>query len=308
MKRVAVIVAALVLIAGGYLILRNEDDYTRISVKYGQYDANVMDIYLPNSDNSFTATPFVYVHGGGWISGDKMDGREWADRICNKGYVFISINYRFIELRRESSITCEDILDDIQAAIGYLKEHADEYRITVSEIAIGGPSAGGHLALLYSYTRESPIPVKLVISMAGPTDFTDPSFFEEVENRPGTGGLLPGDAADIANTLAGSNYSLAELRDESLIKPEIGAISPIYHVTATAPYTILAHGDHDNVIPVSNSIRLEEKMNSVGLGELCCFVRFANSEHTLSNDPDSSNHFYSMVLEQMHRIGTSVFR
>ena len=126
------------------------------------------------------------------------------------------------------------MLDDIQSAIEYLQSHAATYHIDASKIALMGWSAGGHLALLYAYMAKQGNynygdNIQLVISEAGPTDFTGEDFEK-----------LPYGAK--APVLKLVNYNTALLPDAS----------PITYASANSPYTILMYGgtdtNNDNII------------------------------------------------------------
>jgi dipeptidyl aminopeptidase/acylaminoacyl peptidase len=96
---------------------------------------------------------------------------------------------------------------------------------------------------------------------------------------------------------------LEELRDSGISKPELLAISPVYYVTndnPRIPYTILKHGIHDDVIPVSESLNLETEVRSVGLE--CIVITLANSGHDFAGDPELNEVFLQKVIERMHLI------
>jgi len=299
MKKVlAITIVAILLLCGFFIWYIGKDVPSLKNIKYGPHERNLMDIYLPESADGTPATMFLYIHGGGWTSGDKEGGAVWSHIIVQEGFALVSMNYRFIDPSGNGSVSCEDILDDIHGAIEYLKNNAQAYGIDISGMAIGGYSAGGHLALLYSYSRESPIPIKLVVSEAGLTDFTDPELYSEGVSFLGG----PSAAAAIVNALAGTNYSLADLRDVSKDKPELKAISPIFFVTQDSeiPYTILKHGVHDNIIPISESIGLKERIES--RGSVCVLITMTNSGHAFENDPEMNESFIQIVVERLHLI------
>lgn len=84
----------------------------------------------------------VYFHGGGWCLGD-LDG---SDPMCRKiahaaGSVVVSVDYRLAP-EHPHPIPMEDCY----AAVVWTSEHADELDIDVTDISIGGQSAGGQLA------------------------------------------------------------------------------------------------------------------------------------------------------------------
>ena len=136
----------------------------------------VMDIYVPkNADGTYKTGSFpvvITIHGGSWCRGSKEYYNYMTDFItdtCN--CVHVNMNYRLTTgVPWGNDITYEDMLDDIQLVIKYLNDHSAVYHVDTSKIALMGHSAGGHLALLYAY--RNPTQIELVISEAGPTDFT----------------------------------------------------------------------------------------------------------------------------------------
>ena len=101
--------------------------------------AQVMDIYVPQGQGPFPAV--VYIHGGGFLRGDKSAGKKYAAFLVENGYVVASINYR---LSREATFPAA--VHDAKAAVRFLRAHATRYRIDPAHIGSWGDSAGGNLA------------------------------------------------------------------------------------------------------------------------------------------------------------------
>jgi acetyl esterase/lipase len=100
-----------------------------------------MDIYIREG---LTDAPVVlYVHGGGWIRGDKMRALFKPAYLVPKGYLFASMNYRF---HPEASLA--DMAADVASAAVWLKRHAKKYGGDGRRIVLMGHSAGGHLVAL----------------------------------------------------------------------------------------------------------------------------------------------------------------
>ncbi|MBQ3922846.1 MAG: alpha/beta hydrolase [Spirochaetales bacterium] len=166
----------------------------------------VMDIYRSADE----VRPVVMlIHGGAWITIPAMGtafGRsgmvQFKDQFLNNGYHVVNIDYRLIKLNIQFSfdnsanpdpnnlsslptiddypndIDYTDMLNDIEAAVQFLYDNSDDYKIDTSNIVMYGYSAGAHLAELYSYKVTSPIPVKLCVGRAGPADFSNTAFRE----------------------------------------------------------------------------------------------------------------------------------
>ncbi|MDE0106922.1 MAG: alpha/beta hydrolase-fold protein [Bryobacterales bacterium] len=100
-----------------------------------------MDIYIREG---LTDAPVVlYVHGGGWIRGDKERALFKPAHLVPKGFLFASMNYRF---HPEASLA--EMAADVASAAVWLKQHAPKYGGDGARITLMGHSAGGHLVAL----------------------------------------------------------------------------------------------------------------------------------------------------------------
>lgn len=266
------LVVGIFLIMLAMLSLSACDIYTgeiRRNIPYGNDARHYLDIYLPSRIELIEdAVPaFLLLHGGGWAAGDKSDFEDMAKTINGFGYAAVSMNYRFIQ----SGADYLDMLDDIKNALAYIKKYGADFKINTDKIALLGGSAGAHLALLFAYKicSESPIEIAFTASLSGPTDFTDDNYFNE--------DYLYKDFWQ--NTLTGLIGRPFDKTDERLLDA-----SPIRHIKNGIPYTILAYGRFDDIVPASNPERLAEVLNDCGTSYR--LIEFPNSGHGLENDPD----------------------
>ncbi|MBC8100947.1 MAG: alpha/beta hydrolase, partial [Armatimonadetes bacterium] len=108
-----------------------------------------LDVYHPNVPPAVGERyPVVLaLHGGGWSKGDK---REYFARhhrhLAAMGYVVVDAQYRFSQEARWAAQ-----LDDVRAALRWLRQHADQYNLDPAQTVLLGRSAGGHLALQAAY-------------------------------------------------------------------------------------------------------------------------------------------------------------
>lgn len=116
------------------------------------HPAQTLDLYLPRADDSDAsddpAAPLlVWIHGGGWIMGDKDDANGVYGRYCRhlaeRGVAVANVNYRL-----SPEVAHPAHVEDIAAAIAWLAERADELGFDASGMFISGHSAGGHLCAL----------------------------------------------------------------------------------------------------------------------------------------------------------------
>ena len=106
-----------------------------------------LDVYRP-SLSADQRPALVYLHGGGWVVGDKRtQGLPLCNHLAALGWVCCNANYRL-----SPAATYPDQVVDAKAAIAWLRDHADGYGVDPSFVAIAGGSAGGHIAAMTALT------------------------------------------------------------------------------------------------------------------------------------------------------------
>lgn len=142
----------------------------KTDVSYSTDPSDKLDEYLPVV-KAKTPTPVViFIHGGGWYSGDKA---KWAtqakDFVTKTGWPALSINY---DMAAGTPYITEP--RDVTTAINWVKAFGKNANIDTSRIGLVGDSAGGHLAMLAGTTgtgpSSDPSRVKGVVSWSGPAD------------------------------------------------------------------------------------------------------------------------------------------
>ena len=145
-------------------------------IPYGAEEKQDLDLYIPDGEAPAGGWPALfYVHGGGFIAGDKSDrglGMEFAQLVIDYGIALVSANHR-LPGREPEQLDIE--LADVQAGLRYVAEHAEEMGINKDKIACQGQSAGGALvcAAAVRAKAEGAPPAIAVISIASATDITD---------------------------------------------------------------------------------------------------------------------------------------
>jgi acetyl esterase len=138
------------------------------TIQYGEADGRplLMDVYRPPSGES-NGIAAVVIHGGRWMRGDRGDTP--ADLIAAQGFVAFSVDYR---LAPESPYPAA--IQDLQAAVRYIREHSGEFGVEPDKLWAVGGSAGGHLAALLgalgSGPRTQDARVAVAVSWSGPMD------------------------------------------------------------------------------------------------------------------------------------------
>lgn len=131
----------------------------------------------------------IYVHGGGWSQGDRTSHRNHV--LAEQGFFTISIDYR---LSWQARFPAQ--LEDVKAAVRWLRRQAAHYHVDAQRIGIWGHSAGAHLAALVGTTGhlaaltevmapgEPADAVQAVATLACPTDFLQMGGWHEAADSP----------------------------------------------------------------------------------------------------------------------------
>ena len=151
-------------------------------------DAQTYDLYLPSgADGAGGGAPFfLFLHGGAWCGGDKGNGAALLREMSENGFACASMDYALSRVDGGGA-NFDAMLRDIDDMVSHL---AGEFRrmgaSTSKAIAIGGMSAGGHLAMLYAYDETNPsvlglnlrheLRIGCVFSDCGPSDLASREF------------------------------------------------------------------------------------------------------------------------------------
>jgi len=124
---------------------------TFINEKYGSNSRNTFDIWLADSQNT---TPLViYIHGGGFVGGDKSryyDSEDWI-RFLEAGVSVATINYRFMN---EPPYGILASMKDSKRCLQYIRYNAEKYNIDKNRIACSGGSAGAGTSLWLAFSED----------------------------------------------------------------------------------------------------------------------------------------------------------
>ena len=256
-------------------------------VQYGDALRHYLDICIPKSAVKSEGIIF-YIHGGGWISGDKEVYRDRMISDAKNGYISASINYRYADGKK---VLCDDILDDITASMIKTCEIAYEHGLNIKKAMFAGGSAGGHLALMYAYTRvndTSVLPVA-VASYSGPAVLYDENFYNT---------QYVDDIKKMISCISGTNLTKMTVEEE---REKLSDASPLIYVTESTVPTLICHGMLDDVVPYSNAETLYNAL--IACGVRTDFVVYDHSGHGLEADPDmatlAEELFYAYVEEYL---------
>jgi acetyl esterase/lipase len=219
--------------------------------------AQKLDIYLPD-DGDVLFPIILHIHGGGFAIGDKRDIHVLTYlKGLERGYAVVSVNYR---LSGEALFPAG--LQDIKAAIRWLRANSEQYHLDGNRIAACGGSSGGNYAAMVCLTChvtefddpslgniEYPCNVQATVDWFGPTDFLkmDAQLYES--------GLGPSDHGEADSPE--SRYLGGKLSDVSL---KVELANPMTYIHANMPPILIQHGRLDSLVPVQQSMIFAEKL------------------------------------------------
>ncbi|MEF2976679.1 alpha/beta hydrolase [Subtercola sp. YIM 133946] len=107
---------------------------------------------LVADDTAAGAKPvYIYLHGGGWTSGDKNTVTKYCALQAAAGAVVVNVNYR-----RAGRFQMNHMIEDAASAVRWVHENIVGYGGDPARIVLGGDSAGGHIAALFTAASGSP--------------------------------------------------------------------------------------------------------------------------------------------------------
>lgn len=191
-----------------------------------------LDLHLPPGPGPYPA--IVYLHGGGWRRGSRRTTipATLCESLAERGFAVAAADYR---LSGEARFPAQ--LDDVRAAIAWLRSEVDCVRTF-----LWGESAGAHLALLAALDGGD---VDGVVAWYPPTDLLgladDLTGVADGSREAGLLGAAPRDNPDLAKRA-----------------------SPLTFARRGAPPILLMHGDADDLVPATQSVRLAEALQAAG--------------------------------------------
>ncbi len=220
-------------------------DTTIQNISYGANSSQKLDLGLP-AGRTITTPLVIVVHGGGWSTGDKVELTWLLNGLKQRGFAVANINYR-LTLNTPDNYKMQ--VDDVDSAVQFSLRQASIHTFNGQKLYIVGHSAGAHLSLAYTYTRNSNGKIKAVGSMAGPTDLFAMSYYNFNVYNP------------ILNPFLGVPLFPLTVASEQRYKN----CSPQYQATTTSAPTIFFHGDLDFVVTPDQSSNLFTKLGTLNV-------------------------------------------
>ena len=227
-----------------------------------------LDIIRSRSVVPERAPVLIYVHGGGWMIGDKrQQGIPMMHELIARGWVCVAINYRL-----SPRATWPAHVVDCKRAVAWVREHIAEYGGDPEFIAISGGSAGGHLSALVALTPDEPEWQPGFEDADTSVDACVPFYgvYDLTRDASGPGPFGP----DMVTMLEKMVFKvkIADYRDL------FEAASPTYRVTPSAPPMFVLHGANDTLVPVTVAREFVARLREVSQAPVA-YVELPCAQH-----------------------------
>ena len=235
------------------------------------HERQKLDLYIPDEGENLPL--IIWIHGGAWLGGDKE--RYGPMEYLKSGYAGASLNYR---LSQHAIFPAQ--IEDVKAAVRWIRANAETHRIDPNRFAAWGSSAGGHLVAMLGTTGdvmefevgenlEVSSRVQAVVDYFGPTDFL------QMDSHRLPDGLVH-DAPDSPESkLVGG--PIQEHKDR------VARANPITYVSKDDSPFLIIHGDMDSLVPYHQSVLLNDALKEAGVP--VTFYKVEGGGHGWFRDP-----------------------
>ena len=261
---------------GGFKMPETNATYKDINYAGDDLEAHRMDIYLPETgQDSYKVV--VAIYGSAWFSNNMkaMTYLSLGKPLVDAGFAVVCINHR-----SSGDAKFPAQINDVKAALRFIRAHCKEYKLDTSFVGITGFSSGGHLASLAGVTNDMEkrqvgetcvqiegtvgncldfsSRVDAVVDWFGPVDMARMNNCETVnDERSPEAALIGGAPADMPDM--------------------ISLISPITYVTNQGPRFLVIHGEADTVVPHCQGVNFSEELRKCG--RLEAFISVPEGQH-----------------------------
>jgi acetyl esterase len=201
----------------------------------------LLDAYVQKRGGTNSRRPaVVIIHGGNWDTGSRaVFTGQVQELLTQAGYNWFTVEYRRNGLKKY-----DEAVEDLRAAVHFIRCNASAFRIDPNNIGLLGEDAGAHLALLLA--AESPRGVKAVVSIGGFYDLREVPNFK------------------------------SQISDDLLAQA-----SPIAKNPAAMPPTLIVHGGNDREVPPEQASKFCESLRKAG--RICDSILVEGAIHRAEN-------------------------
>lgn len=225
--------------------------YSQVDQWYGHCRKDLkLDLIYPEDWNKKRYPCIVWICGGAWLTINKSAHLAYLSKLALSGFVVASVQYR---TSNEAQFPAQ--LQDVKAAIRYLKANAERYRINPKKFGVMGESAGGHLSALAALANKKSFDVGENLdqssSVQAACPWYPPADFKTFPKPPAEMEITPPQ-----DLLMGFNaHAHPEKTEEA---------NPLNYVKRKVPPFLIIHGTDDHTVPHDQGVQLHDALESKG--------------------------------------------
>jgi acetyl esterase/lipase len=223
--------------------------------QYAPRAGALLDLYLPPGSGPFQLV--VAVHGGGWESGTRADAAPFCRIVLPAGLACATVEYQLAP-----AVQFPTPVDEIVAALAFLRNKAGELRIIPNGFILAGESAGGHLATLAAIRSEGD-------GIAGVAVFSGPFDLVALAEPSRPVNVIPEQISQLLGIHQWTPESIARMQ----------SASPTFLVNGKTPPVLVIRGGEDRLVPASQSKAFCEKAMAAGVS--CRMTIIPQAKHGL---------------------------
>lgn len=179
----------------------------------------------------------IVIYGGAWRHGTPNSYERFNRYMAARDYAVIAIDYRHAPKYRFPAQ-----LEDVNTALSYIRERAEDFEVDCDRLALFGRSAGAHLAMLAAYSSEA-IGIKAVVNYYGPTNLPEGYHDPPVPD--------PIDIQEVLKDFLGGTPETEPVLYQQA--------SPLNYVKSNLPPSLLVYPGRDHLVQAKYGRQLYDK-------------------------------------------------
>ena len=192
----------------------------------------------------------VWICGGAWLLMDRSAHLAYLSALAREGFVVASVEYR---TSNEAQLPAQ--IQDVKAAIRYLRAYAERYNIDSEKFGVMGESAGGYLTCMAALDNDPSLDVGAYLEYSSKVQAACP-WYPPTDFR---GFPYPSEEA-----CAASPESLLLGKNAMRYAEEAQKYFPVSYVTKDAPPFLIIHGNEDHTVPFQQGVLLHDLLEEAG--------------------------------------------
>ena len=262
-----------------------------------------MDLLIPEPARKRTVV--VYVPGGGFVIAAKESALNLRTYVAEAGFAVASVQYR----TTRDGANYRDGIEDIKAAIRYLRANAGKYGIDAEVVAVWGESAGGYLAAMVGVTNhDGTFDVGADLNQSSDVQGVIDDFGASDISRIAADFDAPTQQATYANEGLVKYIGRAPGANTLDLSVAATIANPLTYIHADAPPFLIFHGKEDRMISPSQTLILHDALVAAGVRSTRYVVDGAgHGDLTFMGDTQSgllwsTNKVMNLIVDFLNRL------